>query len=349
MSTPLVKDLYAWMKSTAEKTPVAQIVPAAPAPAPVASTLPGIGNPEELTIFDLFRMLPPVDLYQEYGIRHSELSLYPAPLKEQICIVNADTRKWSPEEHKDLKGLDVLHYGYLNHYLFAQIHGYTFKHIQAPEQPGLHSTWVKIKELYRMTLRDECKFVIMMDGDTIFEDLRVPLEALLSHWNITSEVTLAGGVDIDRSVDDRGRLQLNTGFVITQKTPILDRLMLDWIDCPTDVKYRNCSKWKENWSHEQAALSNYIRYDPDYRPYIRELPVEEIHLGGFIKHYWDREKPKLARASKDAILNRFMPSIYRGLLNDWSRIHEKPTLRMYNAMMKTHRPQKENSGPIRRG
>ncbi|KAG8625739.1 hypothetical protein KVT40_006140 [Elsinoe batatas] len=349
MSTPVVNDLYAWMKSTADKFPVAQTEPT-PVPAATATSLPGTMTPEDLTIFDILRLLPPVDLYQEYGIKHNELSLYPKPLKSQICLVNADTRKWSPEEHKkDLNSMDVLHWGYLNHYTYAQIHGYTFKHIQAPKQPGLHSTWVKIKELYRMTLRPECRFTIMLDGDTVFQDLRVPMEALLSHWNITSDITLAGGVDIDRSVDDRGRLQLNTGFVVTQKTPVLDSLMLDWIDCPTDVKYRNCSKWKENWSHEQAALSNYIRYDPEYRSSIRELPVEEVHLGGFIKHYWDREKPKLVRASKDAILNRFLPGIYRELLGDWNRIHERPTLRMYGAMMRGHRPEKAKGGSVRRG
>ncbi|PNS16355.1 hypothetical protein CAC42_6462 [Sphaceloma murrayae] len=312
-------------------------------PAEVSSTFPGVGAFESSSIFDVLRSLPPVDLYQEYGLQHNELSLYPQPLREQICIVNTDTRKWSPEEHRNLKGMDVLHWGYLNHYLYAQMHGYTFKHVQAPEQSGLHNTWVKIKEQYRMTMREECKFVIMLDGDTIFEDIRVPLEALLSHWNITEDIAVAGGIDIDKSLDIYGRVQLNTGFVITQRTPIFNKLMQDWIDCPTDVKWHNCSQWKETWSHEQAALSNYVRYDPEYKNHIRELPVEEVHLGGYIQHYWDRKKPMLERASKDAILARFLPSIYKGLLNDWVKIHEHPTLTMYDDLMETYRSQDQGN------
>ncbi|PSK33598.1 hypothetical protein B9Z65_7485 [Elsinoe australis] len=296
-------------------------------PSKASIALPGTSSAGHSSIFDVFRSLPPVDLLQEYGLSHNDLSLFPNPLREQICIVNSDTRKWSPQDHKNLSSLDILHWGYINHYLYAKMHGYTFKHIQAPEQKGFWNTWVKVKEQYRMTMEDTCKFVIMLDADIIFRDLRVPLEALLSHWNITEDIALAAGIDIDATKDLYSRTQLNTGFVITQRTPLLPSLMQDWIDCPTDVKYKNCSRWKTEFSHEQAAISNHIRDDPMYRDHIRTLAVEEIHLGGYLKHYWDREKPKLENATKDAILDRFLPAVYKGLLNDWNQVHEHPTLK----------------------
>lgn len=34
-----------------------------------------------------------------------------------------------------------------------------------------------------------------------------------------------------------------------------------WMTCPDEKRYAGCGNWKENWSHEQRAFSEYIRYD----------------------------------------------------------------------------------------
>ncbi|KAF2219088.1 hypothetical protein BDZ85DRAFT_45998 [Elsinoe ampelina] len=301
-------------------------------PAHGSATSLGAGTAETNTVFDVLRSLPPIDLYQEYGMRHGELALYPEPLKDSICLVDVDTRKWKPHRVDEPK--EPLHFGYFNHYLYAKLHGYAYKHMQVPELSNLNTTWVKVRELYRITMMDECRFVVMVDGDVIFPDLRVPMEALLSHWNITQDIMIAGGIDLDNTHDVRGRPQFNTGFLVTQDTPLFPKMMQDWIDCPTDVKYKTCSQWRWKWAREQAAFSGYIRYDPEYSPYIRHIPVEDVHQGRFTKHYWGYSKRFLAKASKQAILDRFVPDIYKGLLDDWSRVHEHVTEDVYEDLQK---------------
>lgn len=177
-----------------------------------------------------------------------------------------------------------------------------------------------------------------MDGDIIFNDIRIPMEALLSHWNITQDITIAGGIDVDKQVDAFGRIVMNSGFLITQQTPLADGLMQDWINCPSDVKYENCSHWKDVFAHEQSAFSNHIRYDKEYKDSIREIPVEDVHLGRFTKHYWGaKHKPEIEKGVKETFLQRFLPDTYKELLSDWSSIHEHPTLGMYEAIEQRNR------------
>ncbi|KAF4549179.1 Hypothetical protein D9617_23g005940 [Elsinoe fawcettii] len=305
----------------------------------VSEDIEGITAPESATVFDTLRSLPPIDLYREYGLRHNELSLYPHPLKTSVCLVDVDTREWRPHSFNDYNEISPLHWGYLNHYLYAKFHGYSYKHVQVPELAHLNTTWVKVKELYRMTMRDECKFVVMVDGDIIFQDLRVPMEALLSHWNMTEDIMIAGGTDLPHTHDyTHKQPHFNTGFLVTQSTPVFPKMMQDWIDCPTDVKYKTCSKWRWKWAREQAAFSSYIRYDPDYKPYIRQVALEEVHEGRFMKHYWGSLKQNLKMAAEQAILDRFMPDIYRGLLDDWGNVHEKTTANMYKELQEKYTP-----------
>jgi len=67
--------------------------------------------------------------------------------------------------------------------------------------------------------------------------------------------------DRNASCDSKGKVTLNTGFVIAQKLPLTLKMMKAWKECPTEKKYKGCGYWKENWSHEQRAFSEYIRYD----------------------------------------------------------------------------------------
>lgn len=82
---------------------------------PAQSSLAG----NTATVFDSLQSLPPIDLYKEYGLVYHKNSLYPQPLGSKVCIVNADTRKWDPEQHKDLQNMEPLQWGYLNHYIYG--------------------------------------------------------------------------------------------------------------------------------------------------------------------------------------------------------------------------------------
>ena len=341
--------------------------------APIASPIVEPESPSNLfpgtkevpsTVFDALRALPPIDLYTEYGLNESELTLYPEPLGKKICIVNVDTRDWNPAVDHEAD-LDSARWGWLNHYLYgklltalrtflvghlsyhlasltstpAQLHGYDFKHVVVPSQEpdGMHNTWVKVKEQFRMTMREEYQFVMVIDADIIFPDLRLPLEVLFSYWNITEDIALAGGMDLDNGLtnDRLGKIMLNTGLIITQKTPIFADMMRDWINCPTDTKYEGCSRWKDQWAHEQSAFSDYVRYD--YADSIREIETTEVHSpeGKFIRHYWGPEKANLPEAAREAILGRFIPEILSSLGNTWHQHHELVRVpSMYDYLMK---------------
>ncbi|PNS18469.1 hypothetical protein CAC42_6286 [Sphaceloma murrayae] len=252
------------------------------------------------TILSALRALGPPDLEKEYGLKSSDLTLYPEPLGRQICLVNVDNRTWSPQ------------------YLYANLHGYDYRYIQVPEPQGLHGTWVKVKGQFRLTMEGKCKFVIVLDADVMFHDLRLPLGPILSYWNITDDIALAGAHGGLKDV--KGNFLINTGLIITQKTPQLPQLMRDWIDCPTDVKYRNCSHWRYEWAHEQSALSEHVRYD--YQPYIREMAMFDVHgpHGKFTKHYWGPEKVNRPGAVHDSIWKGFIPQISDKFVADWKDV-----------------------------
>lgn len=270
-------------------------------------------------IIDIVKSQPQVDLHYEYDIDLQALDMYPKPLKSQIAIVNVDTRGWSPWD-TPVERMEPHHWGYYNHYLYAEMHGYTFLHLEVPADNDRHATWVKVREQFRLTMQDKYKFVIVLDADMIFNDLRVPMEALLGHWNVTEEIAITGGQDIPSQTDPNGRVLLNTGFIISQNTPDFPALMRDWIDCPMDVKYKGCSHWKNNWAHEQSALSNLIRYD--YPHSIRELPLEEVHTGKFLTHYWSGEKHHLKEAALQSILGENLAFGIDRLAGTWPKHHE---------------------------
>lgn len=211
--------------------------------------------------------------------------------------------------------------------------------MQVPTQEGLGNTWVKVKEQFRLTMEGKCRFVVVLDADIMFPDLRLPFEALLSHWNITSDIAVAGALDIPSAKDRFGKLVINTGLIITQNTPQLPTLMRDWIDCPTDVKYKGCSHWAKRWGHEQSALSEYIRYD--YADVIREIETMDVHSprGKFTKHYWGQQKKHLEEAAKKAIWNAFLPTASQALVHGWlDHFEQIKSAKAYDFLMEPAEP-----------
>jgi hypothetical protein len=41
-------------------------------------------------------------------------------------------------------------------------------------------------------------------------------------------------------------------------------MLTAWSECTTEKRYPGCARWKNEWSHEQRAFSEYIRYDPEF-------------------------------------------------------------------------------------
>lgn len=167
------------------------------------------------------------------------------------------------------------------------------------------------------------QFVVLTDADSLFPDLRFPLEKLFSHWNITTDIALAAAIDPDEdwNMDTKGKLNLNSGFVIGQNTKDFNDLMLDWINCPTNVKYENCNAFLNiSAFHDQAALSEYVRYT--YPDAVRELAYAEANgcEGKFVQHLWCN-KGGVAEVIRKQVANLFMSAAREQLMEDWDQHH----------------------------
>ncbi|KAH8712062.1 hypothetical protein GQ44DRAFT_776259 [Phaeosphaeriaceae sp. PMI808] len=201
------------------------------------------------------------------------------PLREQILILDIDTRVpngpnelWN-DGRMDWETMNsggdggMVSASFMNHFLYSQIHGYDYRFFNAHEMEGMHNTWVKPHALY--DLLKKYRFVIFIDADATIQHLELPFEWLFNRWGVTPETSIAMPLDtrqilngdVHASEDSRGKLQLNTGVVIAQALPLTFDLLTAWKECPGEKKYPGCGEWKEAWSHEQKAFSEYIRYD----------------------------------------------------------------------------------------
>lgn len=111
------------------------------------------------------------------------------------------------------------------------------------------------------------KFVAFVDGDALIKNLDVPLEWMFNRWGITPQTAIAVPLDVRMfggEGDSRGQPEVNTGFVVVQNMPMAVELLTAWKECPYEKRYEGCARWKDEWSHEQRAFSEYIRYDPQF-------------------------------------------------------------------------------------
>ena len=200
------------------------------------------------------------------------------------------------------------------------IHGYDYKFIRAPDYPDRWGTWVKVPMMKEALKTHD--FIVFMDSDVMFHYPHIPLEWLLNYWNITAETLVAMAIDPDepQNYDFRGNRLLNTGFVIAQQSKRTQEMYKAWGECPLETRYENCSKWKFDWAHEQAAFGNYIRYDFDRPEDIKVLPCveangapEAMNRGGckgvFVRHFWvDKQLP--LKALTESVMQYFVPRLH---------------------------------------
>lgn len=180
----------------------------------------------------------------------------------------------------------------------AQIHGYDYKFINAADLEGMHNTWVKPHVLY--SLLKSYQFVIFIDADATIQHLEVPVEWLFNRWGITPSTSIAMPLDTRQilngdehaSEDNRGKLALNTGVVIAQALPHTFEMLKAWKECPTGTRYPACKKWATEWSHEQKAFSEYIRYDfnPNGTNIVEIACNDAMGYPGLTDHKWITSK-----------------------------------------------------------
>ncbi|KAF5551236.1 hypothetical protein FMEXI_3352 [Fusarium mexicanum] len=254
------------------------------------------------------------------------------PLGKKLLILDVDTRldkgpgamlNDSALDYKQMKGRTG---GIMNHYLYAMIHGYDYKFVRAPDYPKRHQTWVKVPVI-REALKSH-DFVVFLDADAEFMYPQVPFEWLMKRWNITDQTLIAlanDPGDSDRNKDEKGKVSQNTGFIIAQQSNRTQELFDDWEHCPSEKKFKGCARWANDWAHEQAAFSNYVRYSYNQSQDIGTIPcmdgngapyIGDKTCGGvFIRHHWFR-KDDPAKDLQRIVLEAFISRLHAGFHNE---------------------------------
>ncbi|KAF2278810.1 uncharacterized protein EI97DRAFT_219911 [Westerdykella ornata] len=216
-----------------------------------------------------------------------------SPLGSKILIVDMDTRiptgdneLWNPTtmDYASLdasKGGQMVSAAFMNHFLYSQIHGYDYKFFAAKSLKDHHDTWIKPHVLY--DLLHSYQFVVFIDADATIQHLELPLEWLFNKWGIGHATTIAMPIDTEEvvngdqhiSTDSKGKVVLNTGFIVTQALPLAFEMLDAWRKCTTGARWKDCKQWATQWSHEQRAFSEYVRYDFNPHGNIVEIPCDD--------------------------------------------------------------------------
>ncbi|KAJ4992411.1 hypothetical protein SVAN01_02120 [Stagonosporopsis vannaccii] len=228
---------------------------------------------------------------------------YTKKMGSDILILDLDTRPLKSTDmyekgEYDWRNINHVSGGVFAHYAYAQIHGYDYKFIQASEFQDRHATWIKPSAL--ANLINDYKFIVFLDADATFRFMQLPIEWMMNYWNVEPHHSFVMAKDPwspdepQYNSDRFNRTYTNTGFMIVQNNAQVRPILKAWHECPDDIRYPNCSQWKEPKFHEQSAFGEYIRYD--YEDSILELECAEANgfpgvevsncQGKFIRHYW---------------------------------------------------------------
>jgi len=261
--------------------------------------------------------------------------IWTTPLKEQLCIVDIDTRPmnesneaWAEDGTFDWARLasNGPSPGILNHYLYAQIHGYCYRFIHTHPYPDRAAVWTRIPAL--ASLLKSHKILVSVDADVIFPNLHLPYEWLLNHWNITDNISIAMALEPQmdwwaNTKDSKNHQNVNAGFMTLQNTPLTHEMLHRWTDCPepSPTGYEGCARLKLPWPAEQGAFCEFVRYDfPDN---VREFPcteglgwpnMESDCKGTLVSHYTlakDITKGAIESALAQGVMQRLQGDMMR--------------------------------------
>ncbi|KAF2847463.1 hypothetical protein T440DRAFT_403328 [Plenodomus tracheiphilus IPT5] len=273
-------------------------------------------------LYDNLKLSPTAPYIREPNGSHIQLPpnpQYTKKLGSEILILDLETRPLkSTEDYRkgdfDWRNLGHVSGGVFNHYTYALIHGYDYKFVHAHEFEDRHATWIKPSALANHI--KNYKFIVFLDADATFRFLHVPIEWMLNYWDIKSHHSFVMAKDPWSAAEpqfnsDRfNRTLTNTGFMVVQNNENTMPILKAWHECPDDVRYANCSQWKQPRFHEQSAFGEYIRYD--YEQYIKELECGEANgypgvtasncQGRFVRHYWF-EKHHVKTDFRENIMN----------------------------------------------
>jgi len=281
------------------------------------------------------------------------------PLGKKVLIVDIDTRVptgenelLNPErmdwEQLKMEGSGLVSNSIMNHYLYAMVHGYDYKFYQARDMKDHYNTWI-LPHVFR-ELIPNYQFVVAMDADVTIPHMEVPLEWMFNRWGIKQQTSMALPWDTEEirsnvsiSVDSKGLRVLNTGLVIAQNSPTTLELLEAWRDCTSEERYEGCAQWKYEWSHEQRAFSEYIRYDfnntpetivtipcddavgwPGFRKdmLFEGSPNQDVSdcNGNFVRHYTTIGKPRVKAAGAVSVMQMLSEVLQKNILASQGKV-----------------------------
>ncbi|KAF2662518.1 hypothetical protein K491DRAFT_585319, partial [Lophiostoma macrostomum CBS 122681] len=281
-----------------------------------------------------------------YVFNQSGHRYWQVPLKKDVLILDIDTRKpngknelWNKQKLNWESLESMMSASFMNHFLYSRIHGYDYKFFNAAHMPNHYDTWIKPHIL--SSLLQSYRFVIFIDADATIQHLSVPLEWLFNRWSITPTTSIAMPVDTkivvngdaEASCDSKGRTVLNTGFIVVQRVGRAMEMLDAWAGCTGEERYRGCGRWREEWSHEQRAFSEYVRYefggDGAVVVSILEIPCDDAMgypglfdldwvltncTGQFIRHH-TLDKGMAIRSANTAMLQSMAEVMQSALLS----------------------------------
>ncbi|KAJ9669411.1 hypothetical protein H2201_000278 [Coniosporium apollinis] len=261
-----------------------------------------------------------------------------APLRNQVIIIDTDSRPFNGtnellnETRLDWDKADGLSNGVYGHYLYATIHGYDYKFVRTPEFDDRGPCWAKPMAV--ADLLKSYRFVIFMDSDTVWRFPEIPLEWLLNYWNFTKETSVAMALDpagIGVNYDSFGKLVHNSGFVIAQSNERTKEIFKAWVECPDGIRYPECKQWANNWSFDQRAFADHVRYDFNKETDVLDLPCNEANgypeshpglagecHGVFVRHHWI-QKQRIKPAVMNSIMHVFMERMHDEFLEGFDK------------------------------
>lgn len=206
------------------------------------------------------------------------------------------------------------------------IHGYTYHFIHTNPLPDKAAYWTKIPALASTLSPDRCEITISIDADASFMNLNLPFEWLLNRWNFTTTTSMALALDPVHEVNNdarHGRTNLNAGFVIARNNDRTQQILKAWSACPDDnITYPDCARWKNEWPAEQAAFSEYIRYQFTDEEDIKAIECGDANgypesntdcHGTFIQHHWIK-KDLVRPAVVETVMSGFVERLRGGFV-----------------------------------
>jgi hypothetical protein len=207
--------------------------------------------------------------------------------------------------------------------LFLAIqHGYDYLRVIAPPSPEYSHPWLKVAHLYDTIFKYD--IVVFFDSDVYVRYPNTSMEFLMARYNFTVNSSLLMAVDPNAKLnqDSKGRIVLNTGFIIAQSNSLTKQILKKWALCIETIP--NCSEWRDRWSREQRSFSEYFREQMKLGTELIAASCDELNgydtsgsgcSGTIVTHVWTAKHTLMERLKK-LMLGNLMTLLEQSLWKD---------------------------------